>query len=78
MIEYIEKAKNHFENIIREQIERVELIKKNNEFIDFSKLNKIIIGIVPGDGIGPYIAEQAERVLKFLLKDEISNGKIEF
>ena len=77
MIEYIEKAKNHFENIIREQIERVELIKKNNEFIDFSKLNKIIIGIVPGDGIGPYIAEQAERVLKFLLKDEISNGKIE-
>ena len=77
MIEYIEKAKNHFENIIREQIKRVELIKKNNEFTDFSKLNKIIIGIVPGDGIGPYIAEQAERVLKFLLNEEISNGKVE-
>ena len=77
MIEYIEKAKNYFENIIREQIERVELIKKNNEFTDFSKLNKIIIGIVPGDGIGPYIAEQAERVLKFLLNEEISNGKVE-
>jgi len=77
MIEYIEKAKNYFENIIREQIKRVELIKKNNEFTDFSKLNKIIIGIVPGDGIGPYIAEQAERVLKFLLNEEISNGKVE-
>ncbi|HID74040.1 MAG TPA: isocitrate/isopropylmalate dehydrogenase family protein, partial [Thermoplasmata archaeon] len=30
------------------------------------------------DGIGPYIAKEARRVLEFLLKDELESGKVEF
>lgn len=39
---------------------------------DFSKLDKIVVGILPGDGIGPIIMEQAVRVIKALIPDEIS------
>lgn len=73
----IEKAKNHFEDIIKEQLERIERMKKDKEWIDYKKLKPIIIGVAGGDGIGPYITKEAERVIKFLLKDEIEEGKIE-
>ena len=75
---YIQEAKKHFESILREQLERVERIKNEGDWIDYSKLPKIIIGVAGGDGIGPFITEQAQRVLEFLLKDEIAEGKIEF
>jgi isocitrate dehydrogenase (NAD+) len=44
---------------------------------DYSKLDKLVIGVVGGDGIGPYICQHAENVLKALLKDEIKAGKVE-
>ena len=67
----IEKAKNHFEEIIKEQLERIERMKTDYEWIDYNKLKPIIIGVAGGDGIGPYISREAERVMKFLLKEEI-------
>lgn len=70
----IKRAQEHFANIIREQIERVERMKKEEEWIDYSKSKPIIIGIAGGDGIGPYIAREAERVLKFLLENEERKG----
>ncbi len=76
--DYVEKAKEHFEKLLWEQLERVEKIKKEGDWIDYSKVHPIIIGVAGGDGIGPYITEQAQRVLEFLLKDEIENGKVEF
>lgn len=75
---YIEEAKKHLEEILREQIARVERIRNEGDWIDYSKLPKIIIGVAGGDGIGPYITEQAQRVLEFLLKDEIEAGRVEF
>ena len=74
----IEEAKEHFGKILEEQLERVERMKKAEEWIDYTKLKPIIIGIIGGDGIGPYIAKEAKRVLEFLLKKEIENGKVEF
>jgi isocitrate dehydrogenase (NAD+) len=74
----IEKAKEHFTKLIHEQIERIERMKREEEWIDYKKLKPIIIGIVGGDGIGPYIAQEARRVLEFLLKKEKEKGKIEF
>lgn len=74
----IEKAKEHFEKIILEQLERIERMKRDTDWIDYSKIKPIIIGVVGGDGIGPYICRHAQDVLEFLLKDEIENGKIEF
>jgi len=73
----IENAKEHFGKILAEQLERVERMKTSQEWRDYTTLKPIIIGFVGGDGIGPFIAEEAKRVLEFLLEDEIANGKIE-
>jgi len=74
----IEEAKEQFGKILEEQLERVECMKKAEEWIDYAELKPIIIGIIGGDGIGPYISKEAKRVLEFLLKKEIENGKVEF
>ncbi len=78
MNEIIEKAKTHFESIVQEQLERVERMKKAEDWIDYSILKPIIIGIIGGDGIGPYITKHAQAILVFLLKDEVESGKVEF
>ncbi|MFQ6115175.1 MAG: isocitrate/isopropylmalate family dehydrogenase, partial [bacterium] len=72
----IEKAKEHFGNLLQEQLQRVEQMKKAADWIDYEALRPIIIGIVGGDGIGPYIAKEAQRVLEFLLDDEAAAGKV--
>ncbi len=76
-MEEIERAKQHFEALIKEQLERIERMKKDKEWIDYEKLKPIIIGVIGGDGIGPYITKEAKRILEFLLQEEINNGKIE-
>lgn len=78
MNEIIEKAKSHFEKIVREQLERVENLKKEGDWTDYSKLHPIIIGIVGGDGIGPMISKHASTILMDLLREEEKLGKIEF
>ena len=67
-----------FEKLLIAQQERAERIKKENEFVDYSSLDKLIIGVCGGDGIGPVITHEAERVLRFLLADDVANGKIVF
>ena len=74
----IEKAKQHFETLVKEQLERVEYMKKAEDWTDYSTLKPIIIGIIGGDGIGPEISKHAKNVLEFLLKDELQSGKVEF
>ncbi|MHA2246818.1 MAG: isocitrate/isopropylmalate family dehydrogenase [Candidatus Hodarchaeales archaeon] len=75
--EKIKKATKHFENLLKEQLERVERMKNEPDWTDFSTLEPIIIGACGGDGIGPKITEHAINVLKFLLKDKIDSGKVE-
>ena len=60
------------------QLERAKRIKAEKDFIDYQNLDKIVIGICGGDGIGPVITKESERVLRFLLKDEVESGKVEF
>lgn len=67
-----------FDNIVKQQITRIERIKDNEEFVNYADLEKIIIGVIGGDGIGPAITGQAGRVLKEILSEEIEKGKIEF
>lgn len=70
---------NHFEKLIEQQLERVNRMKSGlNEPLNFSKLDKIIIGFCGGDGIGPLIVEQAMKILKAVLKNELKSGKVEF
>ena len=67
MNKIIEEAKEKFGKVLESQLKRVEKINQTKEFIDYKSLDKIIIGVVGGDGIGPYITAEAEKVLKFLL-----------
>ncbi|MDI6844520.1 MAG: isocitrate/isopropylmalate family dehydrogenase [Candidatus Saccharicenans sp.] len=72
----IERAKEHFGKLLEGQMERVARIKAAPDWVDYSKISPIKIGILPGDGIGPYIAAEAERILRHMLDEEIKNGKI--
>jgi isocitrate dehydrogenase (NAD+) len=73
----IESAKEQFGKLLKKQLKRVEAMKAQGDFIDYKKLDKIIIGVCGGDGIGPRITKEAARILEFLLKDEINKGKVE-
>lgn len=73
----IKIAQEKFAELILSEYARIQRMREDTEVKDFSKLEKIIIGILPGDGIGPIIMEQALRVLNYLLKEEIASGKIE-
>lgn len=76
-MENIKIAQEKFAELIRSEYARIERMRQDTEVKDFSKLEKIIIGILPGDGIGPIIMEQALRVLHALMADEIASGRIE-
>ncbi|RMG48441.1 MAG: isocitrate/isopropylmalate dehydrogenase family protein [Acidobacteria bacterium] len=75
--EAIERAKAHFGALLERQLERVEGIKSEQDWIDYTKVSPIVVGIIGGDGIGPTIAAEAEWVLREILADEIASGKIE-
>ncbi len=74
----IRGALEKFELLLREQIERSDSINAQGDFIDYEKLDKIIIGVCGGDGIGPIITKEAAAVLEFMLSKEVRNKKIEF
>ena len=73
----ISQAQEKFGELIQSEFERIERMKQDTEVKDFSKLDKIVVGILPGDGMGPIIMEQAVRVIKALIPDEIASGKVE-
>ena len=75
--ESIVKAQQAFGELIRQDYQRIDGMKKAQEPLDFSKLDKINVGILPGDGIGPVIMPLALQVMEALVGDEIKSGKIE-
>ena len=77
MEQYISNAVSHFEKLLREQIARQQKMEKDSGAIDYNGLDKIIIGVCGGDGIGPIISAESEKLLRFLLKDEVTSGKVE-
>ncbi len=72
------QAIERFEQLLDLQLARVEKMKTDGDFDDYSKMDKVVIGVVGGDGIGPVICHEAERVLRFLLDEEVKAGTIEF
>ena len=77
MDKYIDSAVEQFRTLLTEQIARQQKMASDSGATDFSKLSKIVIGVCGGDGIGPIISAQAERLLRFILKEEIESGKVE-
>ncbi|MBO4413901.1 MAG: isocitrate/isopropylmalate dehydrogenase family protein [Clostridia bacterium] len=73
----IKAASAAYEKLLRSQLERVERINAAGDFVDYGKLDKLIIGVCGGDGIGPVITGAAKKALEYLLSDDISSGKIE-
>ena len=67
----------HFEELVKEQLARVERMKNDHTMIDYSALSPVIIGVIGGDGIGPAITAVARQLLEYSLKDEIAAGKVE-
>ncbi len=78
MSDNIERAKEHFGKLVREQLERVEKMKKGEEWTDYSSLEPIIIGVCWGDGIGKIISKHSQRVLEYMLTEEKKAGKVAF
>ena len=76
-MEFLEDAKRQFGELILSELQRIERMKESGAPKDFSKLEKIVVGVMPGDGIGPIIMKQALRVLETLMKPEIESGKLE-
>ena len=74
---YIDEAVDSFRTLLTEQLARVEKMENGGAAKNFGSMKKIIIGIVPGDGIGPVIMEQAERLVRRVLADEIGSGRVE-
>ena len=74
----IDEAVEQFRKLMEGQLARAKKIKEDKDFIDYQNLDTIVIGICGGDGIGPVITKESERVLAFLLKDEVASGKVQF
>ena len=74
----LDEACEKFRKILEDQLKRVEDMKSQGDFTDYSSLDTIKIGICGGDGIGPIITKEAARVLKFMLSDLVKSGKVSF
>ena len=74
----LDLACEKFRKILEKQLVRVEDMKSQGDFTDYDALDTIKIGICGGDGIGPTISAEAERVLKFILSKEEAEGRVEF
>jgi len=64
--------------LLNQQIERVEQVRNSRGRIQYDHLDRIVIGLVGGDGIGPAITRAAESVLRRLLDADVKKGRIEF
>ena len=73
----LDTACDKFRKILADQLERVDGIKAQGDFVDYASLDKLVIGVCGGDGIGPIITEEAARVLSFILADLIDAGRVE-
>ena len=77
MQEYIDKAVESFRALLEGQLARQNRLEAGATAKDFATMDKIVIGTVDGDGIGPIITKEAKRVLEHLLADDIAAGRVE-
>ncbi|MCQ2406895.1 MAG: isocitrate/isopropylmalate dehydrogenase family protein, partial [Oscillospiraceae bacterium] len=74
---YIDKAVESFRKLITAQLERQLSMEDGVKDGIASDEKTTVIGLVPGDGIGPVIFETARRVAEKLLETEIASGRVE-
>lgn len=74
----ISRAKEHIARLVEEQLARVDRLKNEPDWLDYQNTPHVIVGVCGGDGIGPFITNEAVRVLKHILEPEVNSEKIEF
>jgi isocitrate dehydrogenase (NAD+) len=72
-----EDAVGRFRTLLQEQAERAERIGRPVEWLDYTKLDKLVIGVIGGDGIGPIIAKETKKVLEKVLSDRLATGRVQ-
>ena len=74
----IRSAVEQFEAMLREQYDRNERMKESAaNAVPLADKGKIVIGMTPGDGIGPVIMDETKKVLETLLADKLASGRLE-
>lgn len=73
----VEAAVEQFRRVLEGQIARQRRMEEGAAAVDFTKKERIVIGVAGGDGIGPILVEQAARVLRHLLAEDIAAGRVE-
>jgi len=74
----IESAKAQFGEVLEQQLQRIERLKREGDWTDYASIEPITIGMIGGDGIGPTISDETRRVLQHLLRDSLEAGKVAF
>ncbi len=74
----MQAAKDHFEKLMIAQMQRCERMENDGGFIDLTAVDPLIVGVCGGDGIGPVITREAQRILEHLLRDDVDAGRIVF
>ena len=72
----IDSAVSQFKKLLEEQLARVARMEDAAPAKRYAPGCAVTIALVPGDGIGPIIMDEAKRVIDVLLKDEIEAGSI--
>ena len=73
----IQAAVAHFEALLRSQLARQkQMAAPDDKSVSDAEQASLTIGLAPGDGIGPIIMRQAERVLRALLAPAIAAGRV--
>lgn len=79
----IDEAAAQLRAMLTEQYERNERMKAEGGDAGSSAAaeaggGKVVIGLAPGDGIGPVIMDETKAVLGRLLEEELAAGRVEF
>jgi len=73
----VARALERIGELLEEQVRRAEALQTEAPPLDYSRQKPLVIGVIPGDGIGPAIARETVRVLRRILQAEMLDGKVE-
>lgn len=76
MEQYIDQAVDHYRALLTQQLTRAQALEEAPRAIDYTKVDPLVIGACPGDGIGPIIFRESLRVLRHLLAPELETGRV--
>lgn len=74
---YIEQAAAHFRTLLTEQLNRQERMAQGSPAKDFSRMERIVIGLIPGDGIGPILMGPGPAGVGKAAGAELAVGRVE-